>query len=70
MPLGSGGGWLQADVVAEGFESGDEAFGGALGVAAVGAVAGGPVRRLPAASLDVSTRDGALQLFPESTDAR
>jgi hypothetical protein len=32
--VGLGGGWLERDVVAEGFEPGDEALGGAFGVAA------------------------------------
>src|SRR5215212_3263431 len=39
MPLGLGGGWLQRDVVAEGLELGDEAFGVAFGVAALEVVA-------------------------------
>src|SRR3954466_2146272 len=39
MRLGSGGGWLECDVVSAGFELGDEAFGGAFGVAALEVVA-------------------------------
>src|SRR3954454_12517551 len=39
MPLGLGGGWLERDVVSEGLELGDEAFGGAFGVAALEVVA-------------------------------
>ena len=39
MPLGLGSGWLERDVVAEGFELGDESFGGAFGVAALEVVA-------------------------------
>src|SRR3954454_12284129 len=39
MPLGLGGGWLERDVVAEGLELGEEALGGAFGVAALEVVA-------------------------------
>jgi len=35
MRLGSSGGWLECDVVPEGFELGDEALGVAFGVAAL-----------------------------------
>src|SRR3954471_23892420 len=39
MRLGSSGGWLECDVVSEGFELGDEALGVAFGVAALEVVA-------------------------------
>ena len=39
MTLGSGGGWGEGDVVAEGLQAGDEAFGEAFGVAALVVVA-------------------------------
>src|SRR5688572_32866261 len=39
MPSGSSSGWLECDVVSEGFELGDEAFGVAFGVAALEVVA-------------------------------
>src|SRR3954464_10102088 len=39
MPLGLGSDWLERDVVSEGLELGDEAFGGAFGVAALEVVA-------------------------------
>src|SRR3954454_17338874 len=47
MRLGSSGGWLECDVVSEGFELGDEALGVAFGVAALEVVAAEVVVGLP-----------------------